>query len=58
MKRLTYQIADRLNCLADKLRRYDVAYIRDLTPDCPHVETCRKILDTPEFKAICERITK
>lgn len=53
---LIYSITDRLSCLAQHLKRYRQAYIKDLTADCPHVEICREILNTPKFRAICEKL--
>ena len=49
-ERYTYQITDRLSCLLEKLRRYDIAYLGQLTADCPYIETCRLILNVPEFQ--------
>jgi len=55
-RQLTYLMTDRLICLAQQLKRYRGKYIKDLTPDCPHVEICREILNTPQFKKICAKL--
>ena len=57
-RQLIYLMTDRLICLAQQLKRHGRSYIQDLTPDCPHVEICRAILNTPQFKMVCEKLTE